>query len=159
MSIYVEYMLPPRAISNYQHDITDHAEGERCTRGTCQLVWAKSSPLLTLEHSISICGMKEPVNGWMNKLFDSRPRTNMVKGSEIWVLRSSVRCIRRRGWMGSWVGCRMQVQGYDFSQKVVGHHHSSWRGRVPWPDLYFRCAVSHNSLRPYFASKYEHKCE
>lgn len=151
---------PTWAISNCQHDIAGHMEVEICTCGICQLVWAKSSPLWTAEHSVSICGMKEPINGWMNKLLDFRPRTNMVKGSEIWVLiRSSVRCIRGREWMGSWVGCRMQVLEYAFSQKVGGHHQSSWRGRVSGLDLYFRCAFSHNSLRLFFASKYEHKCE
>lgn len=53
--------------------------------GTCQLVWANASPLLPPEHSKSICGMKEPINKWVKKLFDSRPGANMVKGTEIWV--------------------------------------------------------------------------
>lgn len=106
--------------------------------------------------------MKEPVNQWVNKLLDSRPGTNMVKGTEIWVFiilsikkKPCEACQEERvkgklGWIQN-AGSRMWLysKGSSF-----------WRGRVLGPDLYFRCAFSPNSIRPsLLASKYEYGCE
>lgn len=127
-------------------------------------------PAANCTEFLSVCGMKEPINDWMNKLCDSRARTNMIKGTEIW------ECIflsinkkfcemyeEEREWMGSWAGSRMprSGSGSDFNQMVVGHHQSFWREGIQWLDLYFRCAFSHDSIKPpLLALKYEeHKYE
>ena len=60
------------------------SQEKKCTFRTGQPVWADSSPPLMVQQSTCVCGMKEPINEWTNKLYNSRTRTNMVKGTETW---------------------------------------------------------------------------